>query len=149
MSIRSRGSRSLLPTGPNLVTERGLAQIWERIGQLEQQLAAPADEAAAEEARRSCVTGRPGRRPHRLRRNLLPKQAAFGSRVRFRLNGTERMICIVGDDEADPAGGLISFSAPLARALLGGEVGDQLPFAPARKMRWKYWRSARSARMAP
>ena len=39
------------------------------------------------------------------------------------------MICIVGDDEADPAGGLISFSAPLARALLGGAVGDQLPFA--------------------
>jgi transcription elongation GreA/GreB family factor len=53
----------------------------------------------------------------------------FGTRVKIRLNGAERTITIVGDDEADPASGFISFSAPLAQALLGGVVGDQLSFA--------------------
>ena len=36
---------------------------------------------------------------------------------------------IVGDDEADPAAGRISFSAPLARALIGACVGDLVDFA--------------------
>ena len=35
---------------------------------------------------------------------------------------------IVGDDEADPAAGLVSWSAPLARALMGAEVGEMLDF---------------------
>ena len=35
----------------------------------------------------------------------------------------------VGDDEADPASGLISFSAPLSRAVLDAEVGDFVDFA--------------------
>ena len=29
----------------------------------------------------------------------------------------------------DPAAGLLSFNAPLARAMLGAEPGDRLPFA--------------------
>ena len=55
--------------------------------------------------------------------------AAIGSRVRFRMGGRDRVIDIVGHDEADPAAGRISFSAPLARALLGAEAGDWLAFA--------------------
>ena len=35
---------------------------------------------------------------------------------------------LVGDDEADPAVGLLSFTAPLSRALLGAEAGDELDF---------------------
>ena len=35
---------------------------------------------------------------------------------------------IVGDDEADPAAGLLSFTAPLSRALMGAEVGDEIDF---------------------
>ncbi len=35
---------------------------------------------------------------------------------------------IVGDDEADPATGRIAFSAPLARAVIGAETGDVMPF---------------------
>jgi transcription elongation GreA/GreB family factor len=35
----------------------------------------------------------------------------------------------VGDDEADPANGSISFTAPLARALIGAEAGDVVEFA--------------------
>ena len=51
-------------------------------------------------------------------------EAAFGSRVTFRLNGETRTFDIVGDDEADPAEGRIAFSAPLARALIGAGPGD-------------------------
>ena len=40
----------------------------------------------------------------------------------------QRSVTIVGDDEADPAQGLVSFSAPLSRALMGAEVGDLLEF---------------------
>ena len=36
---------------------------------------------------------------------------------------------ITGFDEADPAEGRIAFSAPLARALLGGSAGDLVDFA--------------------
>ena len=49
--------------------------------------------------------------------------------MKIRLRGTEKTFRIVGDDEADPAAGLLSFNAPLARAMLGAEPGDLLPFA--------------------
>ena len=35
---------------------------------------------------------------------------------------------IVGGDEADPAQGSIAFSAPLARALMGAEVGESVEY---------------------
>jgi len=53
---------------------------------------------------------------------------AFGSRVTFTLGGKRRTITLVGDDEADPAAGLIAFSAPLARALLGAGEGETVAF---------------------
>ena len=52
----------------------------------------------------------------------------IGSRVRYRLNGAERAVTIVGHDEADPAAGLIAFTAPLGRALMGAEAGDTVEF---------------------
>jgi transcription elongation GreA/GreB family factor len=52
--------------------------------------------------------------------------------VRIAIDGGERLIRIVGDDEADPAAGLIAFSAPLARALIGAMEGEtvSLPGRP-------------------
>jgi transcription elongation GreA/GreB family factor len=59
----------------------------------------------------------------------VPKgQVGFGSRVRFRLNGADREISIVGSDEADPAAGLVAFTSPLAAALMQGEAGERLDF---------------------
>jgi transcription elongation GreA/GreB family factor len=40
-----------------------------------------------------------------------------------------RQVDIVGDDEAEPPAGRISFSAPLARAMMGACVGDLVDFA--------------------
>ena len=39
-------------------------------------------------------------------------------------DGRELTYRIVGEDEADIAAGLISITSPLARALIGKEVGD-------------------------
>lgn len=40
----------------------------------------------------------------------------------------EAIYTIVGDDEADAKNGRISISSPLARALIGKEVGDEIRF---------------------
>ena len=53
---------------------------------------------------------------------------AFGCTVAFALNGQQRSITIVGDDEASPPAGLLAFSAPLCRAMMDAEVGDRLDF---------------------
>ncbi|WP_339501642.1 GreA/GreB family elongation factor, partial [Pseudomonas canadensis] len=47
----------------------------------------------------------------------------------YHLAGADRTVEIVGGDEADPAEGRIGFQAPLARVLIGGEVGERVDFA--------------------
>ena len=51
----------------------------------------------------------------------------FGSRVSFeREDGRRQTYAIVGEDEADPAKGSISYVSPLAQALLGKRIGDSV-----------------------
>jgi len=50
---------------------------------------------------------------------------AFGHQVRFqRADGRMQMFRIVGEDEADPATGSMSYVSPVARALMGKGAGD-------------------------
>ncbi|MDF2494176.1 GreA/GreB family elongation factor [Sphingomonas sp.] len=116
-----------LPKGPNLVTERGLALINERIAALTDEQAGAEEPRASEIARELRYWN-----TRRVTAVVAPRppadEVAFGSRVRFRLNGKEQEIVIVGDDEADPAAGKIAFSAPLVRALLGGAADEVVPF---------------------
>jgi transcription elongation GreA/GreB family factor len=50
---------------------------------------------------------------------------AFGSTVTFsRGDGRVQKYRIVGEDEADPKAGTISFVSPVARVLMGKTVGD-------------------------
>ncbi len=56
-------------------------------------------------------------------------EVGIGSRVRIRMNGGERVIAIVGGDEAEPGEDRLAFSAPLARALMGAAVGETVAFA--------------------
>ena len=54
----------------------------------------------------------------------------FGARVTFeRSDGRRQTYAIVGDDEADPAAGSVSYVAPLARAMMGKTVGDVVMLA--------------------
>jgi transcription elongation factor GreA len=52
----------------------------------------------------------------------------FGATVKLVDEDTdeERLYQIVGDQEADPKAGRISISSPIARALIGKEVGDSI-----------------------
>lgn len=122
---------------PNWVTPRGLGALRARLLQTQTRLAelrARPDrmdklpEAAAErdirylEARlRSAIPVDPAQTP--------TDRVGFGHRVTLgTAGGQRRVLDIVGEDEADPAQGRISLYAPLARALLGAEVGDSVDF---------------------
>ena len=53
-------------------------------------------------------------------------QVRFGATVQLAdEEDSPRTLTIVGDDEADASAGLIGWSAPLARALIGAKVGDE------------------------
>ena len=54
----------------------------------------------------------------------------FGSRVQLEAeDGAPLAYRIVGEDEADPAQGLVAYVAPMARALIGREAGDTVTVA--------------------
>jgi transcription elongation GreA/GreB family factor len=118
-----------LPTGPNLVTAAGLKQAETRVAALEAEVGAETDEQRLADAQRNLRYWRTRLATAELAPPPPADEAAFGSRVVFRLNGQERSVDIVGDDEADPAAGKIAFSAPLARALIGAGPGDFSDFA--------------------
>jgi transcription elongation GreA/GreB family factor len=114
---------------PNLVTARGLRLIEERVAQLEGEYAAvrAADDRAAIArlsrdlrywaARRASAQLAPA--PDG------PETVSFGVRVTIEdSQGERRTFRLVGEDEADPAAGRISWFAPLARALAGRSVGE-------------------------
>jgi transcription elongation factor GreB len=53
-------------------------------------------------------------------------EVRFGATVELAdENDQRRTITIVGDDESDAGSGLIGWSAPLARALIGAKPGDE------------------------
>ncbi len=117
-----------LPPGPNLVTRRGLAQIEARADEFEAAYAAASDDEARKLVQRE-------RRYWNTRRSTAivappppPGEVAFGARIDFLLNGKPRRVDLVGSDEAAPAENRIPFTAPLARAMMGAEVGDVLEF---------------------
>ena len=59
--------------------------------------------------------------------SLLMSVVQFGDRVTFeREDGRMQTFRIVGEDQADPAKGSISFLSPVGQALLGREVGDEV-----------------------
>jgi transcription elongation GreA/GreB family factor len=117
-----------IPAGPNLVTAAGLKLAESRVADLKAKVAVETDELALADAQRSLRYWRTRLATAELAPPPPADEAAFGSRVTFRLNGAERTVDIVGDDEADPAAGKIAFSAPLARALIGAGPGDFADF---------------------
>ncbi len=118
---------------PNLVTEAGLKALEEQL-----QLAREGVEAAAgiedvnEKRRQTAIPLRDFRYfAERVRTaQVMPAPAsddivAFGSKVTFsRDDGRVQTYRIVGEDEADPKVGSISFVSPVARGLMGKGVGD-------------------------
>lgn len=117
-----------IPAGPNLVTPRGLAQIAARVAALEAALAEGGSEEAVKALKRDLRYWHARRATARPAAIATGEEAAFGTRVVYRLNGAVQRIEIVGTDEADPATGRIAFTAPLARALIGAAAGERVDF---------------------
>ena len=117
-----------IPPGPNLVTARGLALIEATVRALDERVAAGGDEAEIEAAKRDLRYWTTRQATAVLAPLPDGEEVAFGTRVTYELGGKRKTVAIVGDDEADPANGSISFSAPLARAMIGGFVGEKVDF---------------------
>lgn len=117
-----------IPPGPNLVTARGLVLIAERVKTLEELIGKSDDEAIINAAKRDLRYWQTRQVTAELAPIPTGETVEFGTTVTFRLGGKQRVLSIAGDDEADPASGIISFSAPLSRALMGAEPGETLPF---------------------
>lgn len=122
-----------VPPGPNLVTANGLAELQRQLAEASAAYeTALAIEDINERRRHSANPYRDLRYLNeRLRTaQLVPPPesndiVAFGSRVTFqRDDGRTQTYTIVGEDEADPKAGTLSFASPLARALMGKGVGD-------------------------
>jgi transcription elongation GreA/GreB family factor len=131
-------SETLLPDRPisphpNLVTEAGLQALQTQLREAREAYeAAQAIEDVNEKRRQSAVPLRDVRYlTERLRTaQVVPDPTstatvAFGSTVTFsRADGRVQTYRIVGEDEADPKAGTISFVAPVAKSLIGKSVGD-------------------------
>lgn len=116
-----------IPAGPNLVTKRGPELIASRVAELESEIDR-AEEAVLPALKRDLRYWQ----TRQITAEAMPLPASdrveFGSTVAILLNGKPKTFQIVGSDEAEPAAGLVSFTAPLSRAVLGAEVGEVLPF---------------------
>lgn len=118
-----------IPPGPNLVTPRGLALIGERVAALEAAIAGADDDGERAALQRDLRYWTARRQSAELAPLPQGDKVEFGTEVTILLRGARKTFRLVGDDEADPAAGLLSFNAPLARAMLGAEPGDLLAFA--------------------
>jgi transcription elongation GreA/GreB family factor len=131
-------SETLLPDRPisphpNLVTAAGLKALTRQLEEAREAFeAAQTTEDINERRRLSALPLRDVRYfAERVRTaQLVPDPAssevvAFGSTVTFsRADGRVQTYCIVGEDEADPKAGSISFVSPVAKSLIGKAVGD-------------------------
>jgi transcription elongation GreA/GreB family factor len=117
---------------PNFVTANGLLQIEARVAALD------AEQRAARDGGDKALLARIARdlRYWTQRRasarivatpSEVPDVVRFGVTAVLRFDdGAERAFKLVGEDEADPANGLVSWAAPLAKILAGKTVGDEV-----------------------
>jgi transcription elongation GreA/GreB family factor len=129
-----------ISTVPNLVTPSGLAQLEAALEAARAAYSAAQAEEGVSADRTAMARATRDLRYYGARRGsaqLMEDPAthdvvAFGSTVTFeREDGRTQRFRIVGEDEADPAAGSVSYVSPLARALLGKAVGDSAQLSGA------------------
>jgi transcription elongation GreA/GreB family factor len=112
---------------PNLVTHRGLELIDTEVARLQKLVG----EIAVDHPERAGLAR--DLRYWRARRASArvvaqpastPNEVAFGTKVTIRRSGGTISYRIVGEDEADPPNGLLSWTSPLAKSLTGAQAGD-------------------------
>lgn len=119
---------------PNLVTAQGLALIEAALSEARAAYAAAQAEGEVKADRTAMARATRDLRYWSARRasaQLTEPEGdgatvVFGSRVTFeREDGRVQTFRIVGEDEADPTAGSVSYVSPLAQAVLGKAVGDE------------------------
>jgi transcription elongation GreA/GreB family factor len=122
-----------ISTHPNLVTASGLAAIDAELASARAAYAAAQAEGGISADRTAMARATRDLRYWSARRGSAqltePEPQAgkvqFGDTVEIeREDGRRQTFRIVGEDEADPAKGSVSYASPLARALLGKTEGD-------------------------
>jgi transcription elongation GreA/GreB family factor len=116
----------MVTDGPNLVTPEGAAQIAAEVTRLEAALKAGPDVLLRETLERDLRYWAVRQASAEIVPQAEGDRVAFGSTVTLRRNGREQRFRIVGEDEADPAKGLVNIRAPLVASILGGEPGDTI-----------------------
>lgn len=117
---------------PNWVTPEGLRLVEARIAALDAELKAARaadDKPLLARVSRDLRYWTQRRASARLVPPAVdPDAVRFGVTVTLRYadDGSQARFKIVGEDEVDPARGLVSFVSPLAKALLGKGVGDEV-----------------------
>ena len=117
---------------PNLVTQSGLELIEQALAEARAAYAAAqTDSVSADRTAMARATRDLRYWSARRASAQLTEPAPEGDTVQFgrtvdieREDGRRQSFRIVGEDEADPAAGSISYVSPLARALMGKSVGD-------------------------
>jgi transcription elongation GreA/GreB family factor len=125
----------LVSEHPNLVTKEGLAHIEAEVARLSRAYAdaqGSGDRAALNVAARDLRYWSQRRATAELVDTPADgREIRFGSRVTLlRADGRRQTYRIVGEDEADPSKGTLSYVSPLARALLGKSLGDTAVAGP-------------------
>ena len=127
-----------IPAHPNLVTARGLARIETELSAARAAYAAAqagdqisSDRTAMARATRDLRYWSARRASAQLvELRTSADSISFGHSVSFeRADGRIQTYAIVGDDEADPHQGSVSYVSPLARAVMGKTVGDVVTLA--------------------
>lgn len=122
-----------ISSNPNLVTEAGLRALEAQLAEARAAYEATNSIEDVNEKRRQAANPLRDARyfAERVRTaELMPDPVshdtvAFGSTVTYsRDDRPPQTYRIVGEDEADPRTGTISFASPVARALMGKAVGD-------------------------
>ena len=114
---------------PNLVTPEGLALIDAALADLRERQASAQrsdDRAALAQIARDARYWAARRASAQVAPSTDDRtQVAFGSTVTIvRDDGRRQIWRIVGEDEADPSRGTLSYVSPVAQALIGRKVGD-------------------------
>lgn len=118
---------------PNLVTAAGLAQLEAAVAQARTDFAANQIAEGREGDRRALARAARDLRYFTARlatAQLMPpppdaEAVRFGVQVTIeRADGRRQTLRLVGEDEADPKAGTVSYASPLASALMGKGVGD-------------------------
>jgi transcription elongation GreA/GreB family factor len=118
---------------PNLVTAAGMAQLDDALAQARADYSAARAAGEVQADRTAMARATRDLRYYGARRAsaqlMEPDRTAgtvvFGGAVTIeREDGRRQTFRIVGEDEADPAQGAVSYVSPIAQALLGKTVGD-------------------------